>query len=127
MRVRWKIACRQRVRFISTDLAQEIRTEAGAIAGVDGDATLKIWKAKGRGPVAAVGRPQEGKERGILRNRKQLPVAQGKASRGKIAAEENNHAKKWIHRASLKNVGGSCLRRLLRPLLFPPKGISLAR
>ncbi len=124
MRVRWKIANRERRRFGSAALTQHIGAEASTKPGVDRDAPLKIRQGESLYSVPAVGRSQDREERRVLRNREQLPIAEGKASRGPVAAKENNHAQIRIHRDPPKINGVMFCWGLLRLLLFPPEGNS---
>ena len=83
--VRRHFGTAERVRLLSADFAQRV-----SAAHMEGHSSLKIRQGESGLPVPAVSRSEQGKQRLILIDRQQLPVAQRPALGGKVEAHDAN-------------------------------------
>src|SRR4051812_3575896 len=81
----------QRMCLLAAELAERM-----TLTKVKGDAPLQVRQREVDAPVAAVGRPEQTKERLVLVDREQLAVAQGPALRGKPETHDSDFRQEWF-------------------------------
>jgi hypothetical protein len=77
-------------------LAQDDGRKTGAIPLADGRATAEVGEREGGGAVAPVCGTEDREQSGILRNRKQLALAELVAAWGEVSCEEEDGAEKRL-------------------------------
>jgi hypothetical protein len=70
--------------------------QGDAVADMHWHASLKIGQAKRGAAVAAVGGAENGKQRLVLIDRQQLPIAESPAFGRKIPTDDFYFAQKWL-------------------------------
>ena len=78
-----------------THLAEVAQRESLPLAGLHGSVSLQVGQREGGLAVTAVGRAEQREERGVLRDRHQLPVAEGPAGRRKLNGKMRISATNW--------------------------------
>src|SRR5205823_11735665 len=99
MRVRGHFGGEKRDRILAARLSEVVcaQAESGLIAAdVDRDRALQIRQREGALAVAAVCRAEQREESGVLRDRQDLPVAPGPASRREVEGEDADLCDKWV-------------------------------
>src|SRR5579864_6369526 len=89
------------------DLAEIPERESGTLAGLHGRAALQVGKLEIALAIAAVGGSEERKQRGVLRERQDLPVTQRPPLGREVSGEDSNFGEKWIrHECPLRSGWG---------------------
>jgi hypothetical protein len=78
-----------------TGLAEVVIRETGALARLRRVPAAQVGEGEVRLAVAAVGRAEQREERGVLRDRQDLSVAEGPALRGEVVGNEADLTEKW--------------------------------
>jgi hypothetical protein len=99
------LGLQERDRLRPALLPQVPQAQPAPLPLVHRGAPLKVREREGALPVAAVRGAQEGEERGVLRDRKQLPVAERPPLGSEGEREDADLSDKWIGHVRAPQVG----------------------
>jgi hypothetical protein len=93
--VRRDLALEQRHRLLAAGLAEVVQAQPGPWPGASARA-LQVGKREVRLAVAAVGGAEQREQRGVLRERQELAVAERPALRREVEREDADLGDEWI-------------------------------
>src|SRR6185369_2935456 len=86
----------------SSGFAEIVERKAGSLTGMHGGASLQVGQGKSGFAVAAIRGPEQGKERGVLRDRHELSVTPCPAFGGEVERKNPNFSDKRIGHKSIR-------------------------
>jgi hypothetical protein len=97
MTVPWNFAFQQSHCCRAARFAQVVQRQTGTLTGMHWPIALHIRQRKRRFTVAAVGGAKEGEERGVLRDRQDLPIAKRPALGREVEGKDADFRDEWVH------------------------------
>ena len=94
--VGWNFRLQQRDCLGTARFAQIVKGEPWSLAGVHRRISLQVRESKVRFAVAAVSGAEQRKQRGVLGDGQDLPIAKGPAFRREIERKYSDFSYKWI-------------------------------